>query len=99
MRPGMPLGRKHFRRSRDAPKPERTIGQSCCQRSFAEKSCIYLSRWQTPIKLLDDILPLGDSQGNAPARERTESCTVDPVAKHASGKKPTQCQKRHTLAN
>jgi len=48
MRPGMPLGRKHFRRSRDAPillhraiansdggKHGKDCGQSCCQRSLS----------------------------------------------------------------
>jgi hypothetical protein len=34
MRPGMPLGRKHFRRSRDAPIRKRTCDRPLCQRSL-----------------------------------------------------------------
>ncbi len=37
MRPGMPPGRKHFRRSRDAPISEKDFGQS-----FLSKICLYL---------------------------------------------------------
>jgi len=82
----MPLGRKHFRRSRDAPIRKGLLASPVVKDRLL-KSCIYLSRTQPPIKRLDDIAPLGDSKGNAPVLERTESRTVGTVAKHASGKK------------
>jgi CubicO group peptidase (beta-lactamase class C family) len=69
----MPLGRKHFRRSRDAPI---SYGKDCGQvllskivvaRDRSKKTCLYLSRWPRLVKLLDDVGLPGDSQGNSAA--------------------------------
>ena len=62
----MPLGRKHFRRSRDAPHSEKDyLASPVVKDRLLLKTSIYHSRRQTPIKLLDDIEPLGDSEGNS----------------------------------
>src|SRR5258708_2464104 len=70
MRPGMPLGRKHFRRSRDAPiYYGKDCGQSCCQRSLSLKTCFYHSRWRRSVKTLDDGDAVSDSEGEIAAIE------------------------------
>jgi hypothetical protein len=66
----MPLGRKHFRRSRDAPILLRKglWPVLVVKDRLSLKTCIYNSRHQTRIELLDDIEALGDSEGNPAAQ-------------------------------
>jgi hypothetical protein len=65
MRPGMPLGRKHFRRSRDAPISEKDFWPSFLSKIVVLKTCIYLSRWQRLFKTLDEGKAQRDSAGNS----------------------------------
>jgi hypothetical protein len=85
MRPGMPLGRKHFRRSRDAPI---WYGKDCGQSLLSKialslKTSFYHNRCRTVIKLLDDVKLPGDSEGNPPAqlnpkpKERTRAISEE----------------------
>jgi hypothetical protein len=73
----MPLGRKHFRRSRDAPifahsrqnrangtyfVTERTVASPVVKDRLSLKTFIYLSRWRTSLKTLDERESRGDSE-------------------------------------
>jgi hypothetical protein len=65
MRPGMPLGRKHFRRSRDAPiYYGKTVASPVVKDRLSLKTSFYHNRWQPVIKSLDDAKLPGDSEGN-----------------------------------
>lgn len=66
MRPGMPLGRKHFRRSRDAPiYYGKDCGQSLLSKIVCPETCLYLSRWRRLVNTLDDREHMGDSEGKS----------------------------------
>ena len=69
MRPGMPPGRKHFRRSRDAPiyygkglVPSPVVKDRLFRKNVVQKNCLYLSRWQSHSKALDDGNRMDDSE-------------------------------------
>jgi hypothetical protein len=76
MRPGMPLGRKHFRRSRDAPNmpiraktgangihvKEKPVASPVVKDPRSLMTCLYLSRWLRPLKILDDWDDVTDSE-------------------------------------
>ena len=90
----MPLGRKHFRRSRDAPILLRKglWTSPGCQRSLFLKTCIYLSRRRTLVKVLDGIDRLGDSEGDAASRTRPEARSIGPFAEDHSRKQRAENQ-------
>lgn len=89
----MPLGRKHFRRSRDAPI---CYGKDCGQVLIVKdrllKSCIYLSRRRWLFKTLDEIEPLLDSEGNSSARTRPATRPIHPFAEDHSRKQRAKNQ-------
>jgi hypothetical protein len=63
MRPGMPPGRKHFRRSRDAPISEKDLLAVLVLRILSfQRADFTLDRNVLPVNLLDGSQPAWDSR-------------------------------------